>query len=910
MSRALLALLFVAALSGCPPSSSAPCVTDTECPEGRCRFGGCGPVCLDDTECPAGHACTAGACQERAECVASTDCAQGFTCSAGRCLCDADTACAANQVCRQGRCEAQARCTGNADCPSGQRCEVTQGACLPVCTTAASCAPGVDPQVANVLFVCQDGTCVRRCINDASCGGQGLLCEAGLCERADCATRADCPEGQYCTSATAGRCREYRVCQSRAECPENTDCRAFDASACPPGFDCARAICQELPRCLIDTDCTAPAYCQQGYCQPSTACPTGGPCPAGLLCVAQRCVPGGCRGHADCPASQACTDGACRSAPDASEISALAITPRAAVLAVGGEVRLSLVAFTFSGESFPLAMGSFSVVDASGAPSDAATVTPSGVVTAAAPGTVRIRAGVSNPGVTPVEAALTLLPAVTEGRRVVVVDATTGRPLSGVEVLGCDAPPASAPCPAPVTVTTDASGAALFPSFAGTTASFSAASPELRSDDYPRYDRVSVAATGARDVLLPLGENPVHGAAGFNAGIQFSEVHSSGPVWLGFSVLSAGDVPELDLTTLLGETFFFTVPGLPQPVPAPGSAVAYVASGLGSPMELKGRSLGLGQPGRRAAVAFAGRTELTLAASLGSTDLLAYTGAMDYALQAFATIPLRPRVPDTSDLDADGLCSDASRCAQGSEDLPDYFTLPGFSFRPRREQLRRTEVVLPRLPSGLDTAIASAVELSAEAGIVPLGFASRTGGAPAPDGTRPLEPLLLRSGAPYGGVELGTPGVWVFATQVAQARGDTTGRLLRGSPLPTRVQVPPFLPLPVASYDRTQRAFTPAAERWTALSQAGAELARITFTGPRSRHVVLLPLVSGQSPLRLPAAPPGVGEDPATQQSATGEVVAMDLSAGITWDGALDLPGANLLGLSLYLDAYSRARSW
>ncbi|HYI01140.1 hypothetical protein [Hyalangium sp.] len=868
-------------------------------------------MCLDDTDCPADEACSAGTCGTRPECTATSDCAQGFTCSPdGRCLCGSDAACATNQLCRQGRCEDRGRCTGDADCPAGLRCEVTQGACLPACTTAASCAPGVDPQVANLLFVCQSGACLRRCVNDVSCGGQGLLCEAGLCARADCATLADCPAGQYCTSATTGRCLEYRTCQSRAECPENTDCRAFGTSSCPPGFDCALKICQELPRCLIDEDCAAPAFCQQGYCQPSTACSTGGSCPAGQLCVAQRCVPGGCRGHADCPSGQACTEGACRSAPAASELSTLSLSPRAAVLVAGGSVRLSLVAFTFTGESFPFIPGSYSVVDVNGAPSDAATVSSSGEVTAVRAGTVRVRAGVSNPGVTPVEATLTILPALAEGRRVTVVDLATGRPLSGVEVLGCDAPPATAPCPAPVTVTTDASGTAPFHSFTGATASFSAASLELRSDGYPRYDRVSVAATGVRDMLLPLGENPLHGAAGFNAGIQFSEVHSTGPLWLGFSLLSAGDVPDLDLATLLGETFFVTVPGLPQAVPLPGSTVAYAASGFGAPVELKRRSLGLGQPGRRAAVAFAGRMELALAANLGSTELLAYTGAMDYALQAFTPVPLRPRVPDTSDLDGDGRCSDASRCPQGPEEVPDYFGLPGFSHRPRREQLRRTEVVLPRLPAGLDTAVAGAVELSAEAGLTPLGLSSRTGGAPAPDGTRPLAPLLLRSGAPYGGVELGTPGLWVFATRIAEARGDTTGRLIRGSSLPTQVVVPPFLPMPAASYAVAQRTFTPSAARWTALAQAGAELARITLTGARSRHVVLLPLVQGQPPLRLPDAPLGVEEDPASQESATAEIVAMDLSAPTTSEDLLDVGGANLLGLTLYLDAYSRARSW
>jgi hypothetical protein len=573
------------------------------------------------------------------------------------------------------------------------------------------------------------------------------------------------------------------------------------------------------------------------------------------------------------------------------------------VLAVGGSVKLSLVAFTFTGESFPFIAGSFSVVDdSSGAPSDAATVAPSGEVTAVRAGTVRVRAGVSNSSVTPVEATLTLLPALVQGRRVTVVEAATGRPLSAVEVLGCSVPPTAAPCPAPVTATTDSSGVASFPTFTGATASFSVASPELRADGYPRYDRLSVATTSAWDVLLPLDENPVHGAAGFNASIQFSQVHSTGTAWLGFSLLSAGDVPELDLTTLLGETFFITVPGLPQTVPLPGSAVAYASSGLGAPVELKGRSLGLGQPGRRAAVAFAGRTDLTLAANLGSTDLLAYTGAMDYAIQAFTSVPLKPRVPDSTDLDADGRL--------GSEDVPDYFSLPGFSHRPRREQLRRTEVVLPRLPAGLDTAIASAVEISSEAGLVPLGFASRTGGAPAPDGTRPLEPILLRSGAPYGGVELGTPGVWVFATRVAEARGDTSAQLVRGASLPTRVVIPPFLPMPAATYDAAQRTLTPSPERWTALARAGARLARVTITGARSRHVVLLPLSEGQPPLRLPDSPSGGPEDPASQDSSKGEIVALDLSAPTTAEDALDLPGANLLGLPLYLDAYSRARSW
>jgi hypothetical protein len=419
---------------------------------------------------------------------------------------------------------------------------------------------------------------------------------------------------------------------------------------------------------------------------------------------------------------------------------------------------------------------------------------------------------------------------------------------------------------------------------------------------------VSVAATGVRDVLLPLSENPVHAAAGFNASIQFNEVRSTGEAWLGFSVLSASDVPTLTLPALLGETFFVTVPGLPQPVPTPGSSVAYVAVGLGTPVELKGRSLGVGQAGRRAAVAFAGRTGLARVGALGSTDLLSYTGAMDYALQGFTAVPHLPRVPDTTDLDGDGLCADAARCPQGSEDVPDYFRLPGFSHRPRREQLRRTEVVLPRLPPGLDTAVVSAVEVSGEAGLVPLGFSSRAAGAPLPDGTRPVEAVLLRSGAPYAGVEAGTPGVWALATQGTAGGGNASGRLVRGPTLPTRVQVPAFLPLPAATWDAGRRAVRPTGGGWGALTQAGAELGRVTLTGPRGRHVVLFSLVGGVATVRVPESPAPAGEDPAGQAGTSLEVVAMDFSAGIGAEEALDAAGPNLTGLPVILDGYSSSR--
>jgi hypothetical protein len=915
MLRSLTLGLWVVTLCGCPITTSSDCATDSDCPQGRCLQGGCGPMCLDDLECPRDQTCTLGACRPRPQCASAGDCAQGFTCTEGRCLCSSNEACLSTQQCWQGRCEAPSRCKADTDCPFLQHCELVQGSCLAPCTLSTDCAPNMAPELTAVLFSCEGGRCLMRCINERSCGGRGVVCEQGVCRRSDCTTASECPPGQYCTSTTAGRCVEYQACQSSAGCPSNSTCRAFDAAACPPGFDCQAKLCQPLPRCLTDTDCAPSDYCGQGHCQPAQACSNSVPCLAGQLCVAQRCVPsGGCRGHSDCPEGQACTDGACRSPPSAQEISRLSLAPRVAVLTVGDTLRLSLVAFTFNDTSFPLSTGEFSVVETSGAASDAATVTPEGLVTAVHPGTVRVRAtGPSADGL-PVEVSLTLLPALAEGRRVTVVDATTRQPLSGVRVLGCDTPPEDAPCPQPLLAVTDASGVALLPASKGAIASLSVASPELREDGAPRYERVSVMRTAARDLLLPLGKNPARASAGFTAELGFSRVHSSGPLWIGYSVLSIGDVADLDLTTLLGEPFILRA--TPEHLTAstvPGSFVGLIELSLGerqSLLELKkpALSFGLGQPGQRVAVAFAGKLGPPVTYLEGPMALLSRTAAMDFALEPSHSIPLLPLIEDRCiDLDKDDRCGYG--CCPETEEIPNYYGMPQLSLRPGREQPRRTEVAVPDLPPELDTAVVSAGVLLADAGLVPLGFAARTGGLPGPDGRRPVGTILLRSGAPYGGVEAGAPALWAFATRIAEDRGALSGRLVRAPTLGAHVRVPGFLPLPLASYDPRHRTLTPEPRRWASLQQEGASLARAIFTGPQSRHVVLFSLDTALPSLRLPDAPDEGGVDAAALSSASAEVAALALTPGVTPEEALDLQGPNLLSLTDFLEAYSRART-
>ncbi|MBX5480355.1 MAG: Ig-like domain-containing protein [Myxococcaceae bacterium] len=917
-----------AVLTACPPTGAKPCDTDADCPDGRCRFGACGPICEEDGDCGDRQVCQNGACVSAPECAQNADCASGFECREGRCACTGDDACALNQACVDGHCQTRARCTSDASCPPGQRCEVTQGLCIPPCAFATDCAPGLDPRLATALYQCTQGTCFRRCINDVSCGAAGLICSDGLCTAAQCHTRADCPAGQYCTSATFGRCAAFQPCTSTSECGPNFECRAFDPQSCPPGFDCTQSICQELPRCLVDDDCRAAlplpgdpggvdrvAYCAEGHCQPSKACAAREDCPTGMDCVAKVCVPGGCRGHVDCANGQACVEGVCRSAPAAIDVAGARLTPLVSHVPVGGSVQLHFVAWTLDGASFPSAQASFSVVGDDGQPSTAASVDATGRVTGVSAGKVTIRAVILGSAVLPISATVYVHAPPATGRKVVVIDAATREPLAGTLVRGCDGPMSAGPCTAPVEVMTDAVGEAAFPAFSkgdgSSAATFTVAAADRRPDGLPQYERVSFVDVRSGTVLVPLGANPVRAAAGFNGTVSFTQVHSDGAYWVGFGTLSAGDPSEADLRSLLGETFWVDLPGLPQKAPVPGSVVLYTSPGLGIPSEVKGRSLGLGQPGRRTVTAFAGRTSIEALMSVRSTDFLAWVGAMDYTLLPFNAIVSRAEVPDTVDVDNDGLCSNAAQCPQGPERVPDYFNFTPLTFTPHKAQRLRTEVVLPDLPPEYDTAVVAVVSVDSEAGVAPLGFVSRAAGPPDANNLRPVDPVVMRSGAPHGGVEMGQPGVWVMGVQAAsltQAGGGVGGRILRGNALPTRAVVAPLLPSANGStVTPGTRTFAPAQPQWNTLVSEGGELARVDLFGADVRHRIYFEAQGSQTLVSLPEAPTGApGNDPVAEAGARLEVTVIDLLPGVTSQDAFDLGGADLSAPATLIDGYSR----
>lgn len=908
--RVWLPLLFVV-LAGCPGTNSTPCDSDQQCSATqRCRRGACGPICLDDTECGTAQVCRAGVCKPIPECTKDTECAIGFACTAEKCQCLDDSACAANQSCTAGTCVAKKRCTADADCAGmGGRCEVAQGLCLPVCVTPADCAPGIDPRVALTLYACVSGTCSLHCLNDVTCGGQGLICKSGLCGTADCKTLSECPAGQYCTSATFGRCVSYKFCALDSECAANFECKKFGAGQCPPGFDCSKSLCLEQPKCLIDGDCVSgtptpvqTGYCAESHCQPTTKCTSSATCGAGKECVGGLCVPSTCRGHPDCGPGKACVDGACIAAPTPGEIAAMTIVPASALLEVGDTLQVRLVAFRLDGSSYPLTTGTFQVLDEAGMPSALATVDGAGTVTAVGPGKVVVKGAVPGAAVPAQEAKLTIYPAVAAGRRVLVVDAATKLPLSGVKVNGCVA----AACATPTEVATDATGVALFPALGAGPATFTAVSQAVRPDGLPGYERASVIDTAADDVFLPLRGNPVHSAAGFNASISFTDVGTSGQYWAGLAAVSAADLPSVDLNLLLGENFTVQLPGVAAGVPIPGSVVLYSSPGFGIPQEIKGKSLGLGQAGTvRHSVAFAGRADLDAALALRSTQFLSYVGAFDYALVNNLAITARARVPDTTDIDGDGLCASMTKCPMGTEDVPDYANFTPMAFTPKRRQNRRTEVVLPKLPSTLDTVVVAAAEVGAESGLLPIGFSSVNAGAPGPDGTRPVPVVVLRSGTPYGGLELSTPGIWALGGNAAGTA--YSGRLTRGTTLPTKVLVAPFLPVPAnPSYQPLGRSFAPGQPQWSSVYSSGGELARVSLTGTQQRHVLYFALASGQTSIVVPAAPAGPGVDPAGQANVRLEVVAVDLANNTSVDDVFTLKGINLTSWVGAIDGYSR----
>ena len=199
----------------------------------------------------------------------------------------------------------------------------------------------------------------------------------------------------------------------------------------------------------------------------------------------------------------------------------------------------------------------------------------------------------------------------------------------------------------------------------------------------------------------------------------------------------------------------------------------------------------------------------------------------------------------------------------------------------------------------------AAIELTSESGMVPLGLSSRAAGAPAGDGTRPADPVVLRSGAPYAGLEASTPGIWALA--VNAAGNQASGRLLLGPTLPVQVTVPGFLPVPSgAAWNPQLRALVPQQPEWANTYSGGGDLVRAQVTGSEAQHTVYVAMAASQTQVALPPLPPGPGLDPTSEAGTQLELVSYELSNAITVDDALSLAGTNLSNLLPRVLGYAR----
>lgn len=905
----LAAIASAVLIAACPTARSKPCQSSTDCSATeRCRYGACGPICLDDGECGAGQVCQAGVCAPRPECAAHADCAAGFACRSGKCACTADDACGSAQRCVDGGCVARPRCTRDEDCAgSGGTCEIASGACLPRCQRASDCAPSLDPTAAGALFSCFDGACVRRCSADVQCGSAQALCQDGLCRPSQCATQEDCPVGRYCTAAASGRCLDYTPCSDDAGCPANYRCGRFTAATCPPGFDCTQALCQELARCVADADCrpvttTTPpppltAFCGDGHCQPSKSCQATPGCDAGFECVTNVCVPSSCRVDGDCAASQRCLEGACQAAPPAADFAVLRLfTPRS-FLVEGEQAQLRLVAQTFTGLSVPVAQANFTVVDEQGQATQRASVSSGGLLSAVVAGAITVRASVQGAAVAQAAVSLTIVPLPT-GRRVIVVDEDE-QPLAGAHVAACLA----ADCAQRLEAVTDALGIAPLPLDAGAV-HVTASTLTLRSDGLPARERATLIAAAGEDLLLPLRGNPVKAATGFSGTVSFTDVHSSGSYWLGYLLASARDVTALTPARLQGDSFAIDLPGVSQNLPFPSPLVLSSSVGFGIAQTIKSRALGFAEPGERAIVAFAGRGSPEQLGLLRSVDVLSYLGAFDVdAREPLVVPPYRPLVPDTADVDGDGLCTDPARCPMGSETVPDWGNFVRTTTQPKRPQNRRTEVTVPRVAGATTSVLLLALQLDPKLGAVPLGLTQVTPGTQGRDGTRPVPTVSLRSAPPFGYFQ-GVPGALLALAVRNEAA--LSARITRGPALPARVSVQPFLPVPTgATLDPTRRTLTPAQPAFGSIRGAGGELLRASVDGSQVRHTVYTAIGAGDGAVSVPVIPAGLpGADPFSEQSSGVELTIYDLSAPATADDAFDTLGPRLTSLTEALDGY------
>ncbi|RAL23781.1 hypothetical protein DL240_06405 [Lujinxingia litoralis] len=698
------------------------------------------------------HCQTDDQCPEGGQCVGSICVGDDIPDADGD---DADVtpiACESDLDCGSGVCEAD-----SADSDTCERavCDLEVGVCVNI-ACELSCDEG------SVQLGCR---CVPEvCESDAQC--DGLICDEGQCR--GCLLNDECGTNELCQAGE---------CVAGPECNEDLDCR--------PSEICVEESCVERPECTFGDDCGPQEQCIAGVCQFTPECSTDDDCGPRAECVGEVCQERLCRGNDTCEEGQLCDMGQCIDPP----------LTHSCIMITGGRLiapneRIALEAFALDEDgngvaaSFIWSSTNSAVAAIDGnylvGGTGAGTTEVSAVLAGGDPIQCNGRSTFTNSGLVPGDVI-----------RVVALDMETGRPLSGAQVEIGDQQ-----------ATTDDEGLALFERVEG--------AYEV-SVFHPAYNYLTVQGVEARDIRLPVSPRSGSGpAAGFTGSFDLSQLNTSGDINVGLAGASvAGDLLDLDLTRLLGDTFTtrIEIPGMGgADVPLPGGLVAYGRLG-GLQIDAKQTYYVQGAAGARLAWGLAGRVPFRDLLSVFTSPpenvnqaigvLLPLFSRFDHAQQPMLMAAL-PRALDVSDINNNG---------DTDEWLPDYRNFPEEDLAPSVRQRLSTAVNISNFPQlGSDAAsvavLVGGVQLDGP-GFVPLGISATTD---EDEDGRP-DPRTLFMAPPYGTT---VGGRYALLALAFSAEGNTlatdfSAALWNGQSLGTTTRLGTFPGASTLSANRGQR---------------------------------------------------------------------------------------------------------
>ena len=884
------------------------CSDDTDCTDSQiCNAGACEDIpltaCGDDRPCPEGLVCGAdgfcaradaadsdedGVPDDRDNCPSTPNPDQldtdengiGDACEETECgTCPLDEVCLANGECGQQVCSADIDCPDGTvcvgtlcrqthECSSNSDCEDTLG----ICGQDGFCEPGCGQDIDcgdPAIVGCRNGACQFRCNPDRDTCDRDESCEGGFCVPNECSGTGteDCPPNERCSD---GQCVPYTPCESSDECGTSQQC--------------IDGICEDRDACISDRQCPPNHLCQGGFCHLATGCSDESECTDMQDCIGGVCVEALCRSNDDCEAGQACENGECVDYEEPAGVDKVIILTNPGIILSGETFVFSAIALDTDGEVIP------------GAPFEwASSVTGvADFVDGADPGTIQ---GGDTAGTTQITAWVTGFAGVVSdpvpltnpgdapatGMRVTVTAAADGSPIDGAIVIVNDAEG-----------TTNATGAAVF---ADAVAPFDV---HVFDDG---MDPVSVFGTSGTDIslfLFPASANTTMG--GFTGGFDMSLVTTEGDVDLGLAGASlAGDLVDLDLTTLLGDGFLthITSPFGNFDIPLPGGLVIIVrAAGVGGTKE---NYQALGREGLRFAWGMSGRVSLfeiigqvTGGGGSGSTAeiitmVLTYFESFEHGLRP-QEITERDYIVDSADYDGDG---------DSTELIADYEEFPEVTLKPGVAQRLRTEVVLPNATEIGGVATTMAIIIGGTTveniGFVPLGINA------ASDEGSGMGELLLHSAPPHSGLSAGDYAIMALTfneDEVGAGMGgidlpnNISGRLVVADALPRRVVFEgDFLSLPEAStFDEDTRELV--------IEDISADFYRVRVEGDTGTWTIY---TAAGGTITLPEVPSGLPDPVSTP---TVKVEAFDAMDDL--DGLLSPTAPTLRHLSSNVYGFGR----